>query len=82
MRISELLQMDVSELKTLRENVRQALEIKSSQSVNELGVGALVNVDHPKTPGVWTINKINRKTIICEQDGRRIKCSMNMLSAA
>jgi hypothetical protein len=36
-------------------------------------VGSKVKINHRKAPGTWTINKINRKTVVVEQDGRRGK---------
>jgi len=45
-------------------------------------VGSKVTINHPKAPGTWTIMKINRKTVVVEQDGRRVKSHMSLLVAA
>ena len=80
--IKELLKMDLDQLLEIRNDVAFAIKQVSERQTKQLGVGARVKVDHRKTPGTWVISKINRKTVVCEQDGRRIKCSMNMLVAA
>ena len=84
MTYSELksLGLDLTQLKQLKRNVQMLIEDIAVDNVQSMRVGSKVTINHPKAPGTWTINKINRKTVVCEQDGRKIKCSMNMLAAA
>ena len=84
MTYSELksLGLDLTQLKQLKRNVSMLIEDISVDNVSSMNVGSKVTINHPKAPGVWTINKINRKTVVVEQDGRRVKSHMSLLVAA
>ena len=80
MQVSKLLKMDLQELNTLQNNVREALKLKAKQ---QLRVGMSVFVDSPKANGVYTIEKIARKTAtIKDTNGNRFKATMTMLIPA
>jgi hypothetical protein len=79
---SELKTMSVADLKQLKRNIQMVLEDKATAAVSAMSIGDTVKINHPKAPGVWTINKINRKTVVVEQDGRRVKSHMSLLVAA
>ena len=77
MKVSQLVKMDLQELNTLQNNVREALKLKAKQT---LSVGMSVMVDSPKANGVYTIEKIARKTAtIKDANGARFKATMTML---
>ena len=84
MTYSELksLGLDLAQLKQLKRNVSMLIEDISIDNVSSMRVGSKVTINHPKAPGTWTINKINRKTVVVEQDGRRVKSHMSLLVAA
>ena len=77
MKVSQLVKMDLQELNTLQNNVREALKLKAKQT---LSVGMTVMVDSPKADGVYTIEKIARKTAtIKDVNGGRFKATLTML---
>ena len=84
MTYSELksLGLSIEQLKQLKRNAQMLIEDISIDNVSSMCVGSKVTINHPKAPGVWTINKINRKTVVVEQDGRRVKSHMSLLVAA
>lgn len=84
MTYSELksLGLSLEQLRQLRRNVNMLIEDEVQDSVSELRVGSKVKINHRKAPGTWTISKINRKTVIVEQDGRKVKSAMSLLVAA
>ena len=84
MTYSELksLGLDLAQLKQLKRNVSMLIEDIAVDNVQSMRVGSKVTINHPKAPGTWTINKINRKTVVVEQDGRRVKSHMSLLVAA
>ena len=84
MTYSELksLGLSLEQLKQLKRNVVMLIEDTAIDNVQSMNVGSKVTINHPKAPGVWTINKINRKTVVVEQDGRRVKSHMSLLIAA
>ena len=80
MQVSKLMKMDLQELNTLQNNVREALKLKAKQ---QLRVGMKVKVDSPKANGVYTIEKIARKTAtIKDANGAKYKATMTMLIPA
>ena len=81
MTYSELKSLGLSkiQLEQLKRNVNMLIEDMVLDNVSELRVGSNVKVNHPKAPGTWRVEKINRKTFILEQDGRRIKSSKGLL---
>jgi len=84
MTYSELknLGLSLEKLKQLKRNVQMLIEDIAVDNVSSMRVGSKVTINHPKAPGTWTINKINRKTVVVEQDGRRVKSHMSLLVAA
>ena len=78
----EGLGLDLAQLKQLKRNVSMLIEDIAVDNVSSMRVGSKVTINHPKAPGTWTINKINRKTVVVEQDGRRVKSHMSLLVAA
>ena len=84
MTYSELksLGLSIGQLKQLKRNVNMLIEDIVMDEVADMRVGSKVTINHPKAPGTWTINKINRKTVVVEQDGRRVKSHMSLLVAA
>ncbi len=84
MTYSELksLGLDLTQLKQLKRNVSMLIEDIAVDNVQSMRVGSKVKINHRKAPGTWTISKINRKTVIVEQDGRQVKSSMSLLVAA
>tara|TARA_B100000902_G_scaffold393651_1_gene448316 strand:- start:1298 stop:1669 length:372 start_codon:yes stop_codon:yes gene_type:complete len=66
----------------LRSTMKLQLGIEQISDPTSLAVGSKVKINHRKAPGTWTISKINRKTVIVEQDGRQVKSSMSLLVAA
>jgi hypothetical protein len=49
------------------------------ENVQSMRVGSKVKINHRKAPGTWTIDKINRKTVVVEQGGRRVKSSYELV---
>ena len=84
MTYSELksLGLDLTQLKQLKRNVQMLIEDAVYEDVRQFRIGSKVKINHRKAPGIWTITKINRKTIVVEQDGRQVKSSMGLLVAA
>jgi len=84
MTYSELksLNLSLEKLKQLKRNIQMLIEDIAVDNVSSMRVGSKVTINHPKAPGTWTINKINRKTVVVEQDGRRVKSHMSLLVAA
>ena len=84
MTYSELksLGLDLAQLKQLKRNVVMLIEDAVYEDVRQFRIGSKVKINHRKAPGTWTITKINRKTIVVEQDGRQVKSSMGLLVAA
>tara|TARA_R110000796_G_scaffold8105_2_gene27030 strand:+ start:41 stop:295 length:255 start_codon:yes stop_codon:yes gene_type:complete len=83
MTYSELKSLDLSleKLKELKRNIQMLIEDITVDNVSSMSVGSKVKINHRKASGTWTINKINRKTAIVEQDGRRVKSSLSLLQA-
>ncbi len=84
MTYSELksLNLSLEKLKQLKRNIQMLIEDTVMDEVADMRVGSKVKINHRKAPGTWTITKINRKTVIVEQDGRKVKSSMGLLVAA
>ena len=84
MTYSELksLGLSIEKLKQLKRNINMLIEDISIDNVSSMRVGSKVTINHPKAPGVWMISKINRKTVVVEQDGRRVKSHMSLLQAS
>lgn len=84
MTYSELksLGLDLAQLKQLKRNAQMLIEDMAIENVSSMRVGSKVKINHRKAPGTWTISKINRKTVVVEQDGRRVKSHMSLLVAA
>ena len=84
MTYSELksLGLDLTQLKQLKRNVQMLIEDAVYEDVRQFRIGSKVKINHRKAPGTWTISKINRKTVVVEQDGRKVKSSMGLLVAA
>ena len=84
MTYSELksLNLSLEKLKQLKRNIQMLIEDIAVDNVSSMCVGSKVKINHRKAPGTWTITKINRKTVIVEQDGRKVKSSMGLLEAA
>ena len=84
MTYSELksLGLDLAQLKQLKRNVQMLIEDAMYEDIRQFRIGSKVKINHRKAPGTWTITKINRKTVVVEQDGRQVKSSMGLLIAA
>ena len=84
MTYSELkgLGLDLAQLKQLKRNVQMLIEDAVYEDIRQFRIGSKVKINHRKAPGTWTITKINRKTVVVEQDGRQVKSSMSLLAAA
>jgi hypothetical protein len=84
MTYSELkaLGLDLTQLKQLKRNAQMLIEDMCIEACQSLRIGSKVKINHRKAPGTWTINKINRKTVVVEQGGRRVKSHMSLLVAA
>ena len=84
MTYSELkgLGLDLAQLKQLKRNVVMLIEDAVYEDIRQFRIGSKVKINHRKAPGIWTITKINRKTVVVEQDGRQVKSSMGLLVAA
>ena len=84
MTYSELksLGLSLEKLKQLKRNVNMLIEDIVMDEVADMRVGSKVKINHRKAPGTWTITKINRKTVVVEQNGRKVKSSMGLLVAA
>ena len=84
MTYSELksLGLSIGQLKQLKRNVNMLIEDIVMDEVADMRVGSKVKINHRKAPGTWTITKINRKTVVVEQNGRKVKSSMGLLVAA
>jgi hypothetical protein len=84
MTYSELksLGLDLTQLKQLKRNVQMLIEDAVYEDIRQFRIGSKVKINHRKAPGTWTITKINRKTVVVEQDGRQVKSSMGLLVAA
>ena len=84
MTYSELksLGLDLAQLKQLKRNVVMLIEDAVYEDIRQFRMGSKVKINHRKAPGTWTITKINRKTVVVEQDGRQVKSSMGLLVAA
>ena len=84
MTYSELkgLGLDLAQLKQLKRNVVMLIEDAMYEDVRQFRIGSKVKINHRKAPGIWTITKINRKTVVVEQGGRKVKSSMGLLIAA
>jgi hypothetical protein len=83
MTYSELKSLDLSleKLKQLKRNIQMLIEDIAVDNISSMSIGSKVTINHPKASGTWTINKINRKTVVVEQDGRRVKSSLSLLQA-
>ncbi len=77
---SELKTMSVADLKQLKRNIQMVLEDKANEAVSAMSIGDTVKINHRKAPGKWIIRKINRKTVVLEQDGRQVKSTINLLT--
>ena len=74
---SKLMKMEIAELNKLENTLREVMKLKAKQT---LKVGMSVMVDSPKADGVYTIEKIARKTAtIKDVAGKRYKATMTML---
>ena len=84
MTYSELksLGLDLAQLKQLKRNVVMLIEDAVYEDIRQFRIGSKVKINHRKAPGTWTITKINRKTVVVEQNGRKVKSSMGLLVAA
>ena len=84
MTYSELkaLGLDLAQLKQLKRNAQMLIEDAVYEETRQFRIGSKVKINHRKAPGTWIISKINRKTVIVEQDGRKVKSSMGLLIAA
>ena len=84
MTYSELksLGLDLAQLKQLKRNVVMLIEDAVYEDIRQFRIGSKVKINHRKAPGTWTITKINRKTVVVEQGGRKVKSSMGLLIAA
>tara|TARA_S200002703_G_scaffold137998_1_gene128064 strand:- start:274 stop:528 length:255 start_codon:yes stop_codon:yes gene_type:complete len=84
MTYSELksLGLNLTQLKQLKRNVTMLIEDVAVDNVSTMSIGDTVTINHHKAPGKWIIRKINRKTVVVEQDGRRVKSHMSLLIAA
>lgn len=84
MTYSELkaLGLDLAQLKQLKRNAQMLIEDAVYEEARQFRIGSKVKINHRKAPGTWTITKINRKTVVVEQDGRQVKSSMGLLVAA
>ena len=80
MMYSELKTMSVADLKQLKRNIQMVLEDKAAEAVSAMSIGDTVKINHRKAPGKWIIRKINRKTVVLEQDGRQVKSTINLLT--
>ena len=74
--------LDLAQLKQLKRNVVMLIEDAVYEDIRQFRIGSKVKINHRKAPGIWTITKINRKTVVVEQDGRQVKSSMGLLVAA
>jgi len=79
---SELKTMSVADLKQLKRNIQMVLEDKANEAVSAMSIGDTVKINHHKAPGKWIIRKINRKSVLVEQDCRRVKSHLSLLVAA
>lgn len=77
---SELKTMSVADLKQLKRNIQMVLEDKAAEAVSAMSIGDTVKINHRKAPGKWIIRKINRKTVVLEQNGRQVKSTINLLT--
>ena len=77
---SELKTMSVADLKQLKRNIQMVLEDKAEEAVSAMSIGDTVKINHRKAPGKWIIRKINRKTVVLEQNGRQVKSTINLLT--
>ena len=77
---SELKTMSVADLKQLTRNIQMVLEDKAAEAVSAMSIGDTVKINHRKAPGKWIIRKINRKTVVLEQNGRQVKSTINLLT--
>ena len=84
MTYSELksLNLSLEKLKQLKRNIQMLIEDIAVDNVSSMRVGTKVKINHRKAPGTWTIMKIYRKTVVVEQNGRRVKSHMSLLVAA
>ena len=82
MTYSELksLGLDLAQLKQLKRNVVMLIEDAVYEDIRQFRIGSKVKINHRKTPGKWIIRKINRKTVVLEQDGRQVKSTINLLT--
>lgn len=80
MMYSELKTMSVADLKQLKRNIQMVLEDKAEEAVSAMSIGDTVKINHRKAPGKWIIRKINRKTVVLEQNGRQVKSTINLLT--
>ena len=80
MMYSELKTMSVADLKQLKRNIQMVLEDKADEAVSAMSIGDTVKINHRKAPGKWIIRKINRKTVVLEQNGRQVKSTINLLA--
>lgn len=80
MMYSELKTMSVADLKQLKRNIQMVLEDKAAEAVSAMSIGDTVKINHRKAPGKWIIRKINRKTVVLEQNGRQVKSTINLLT--
>jgi hypothetical protein len=78
--LSELKTMSVADLKQLKRNIQMLLEDKAAAAISTMSIGDNVKINHRKAPGKWIIRKINRKTVVLEQDGRSVKSTINLLT--
>jgi len=79
--------LSLGQLKQLRRNVGMLIEDMAHNSIQELGIGSVVRINHKKCDpnDKYTILKINRKTVMLHRNGgapgNRVKASMGLLEA-
>ena len=80
----ESLGLDLTQLIALRRNAKMLIENLGVENVSSMSVGSKVTINHPEAPGTWVISKINRKSVVLEQDGgsKRVKSHKSLLAIA
>ena len=62
--LTEIIKMDIHELKALKMAINTFIENKLTSAINEIKVGDKIKVNHKKVAGMtFTVVKINRKKI-------------------
>ena len=76
-----LKKLSLDDLTVLKMKVQAQIDAKRMVSLEEIGVGSKVRVNHKRATGIYTVKKINNETFKLEdQDGGIVNASVGLIS--